>query len=548
MDVAVAPSGKDDVQAWERYNFARFYTPAKKKYNGYEELERRGKSSEALRAQFQTVEFDKVLPTYTWNQDIIGYPSAICTCYRVEHVVAVVNFARAHCKPVGIELAVTSGRHSRAAMADNCIVLDLSGMKDCEMLRDDVLRVGGGAQLHEVDLACNRAGTCVPLGGCPTTGMGLVLMGGYGHMSRKFGLSIDSLLEVTLVTSGGEVLVCNRSQNAELLWANKGGAGNFGVVVEMKLQTYKMSFYKDVGGGSGTRVLFQQRVVAPVEKLGFVGRKDILVNMHMHRMKADDGFFATSSDCKVGVSHAIVVAGGPVITWQVWTGDSVEEGKRYFKEIDKQLPAVVLAGSVNMVDYHSDLQFRYFPFSKSASAYLTEVWFEEMNERILEVIADCFTGATIRQQPFYGDMNWKSGQEPVCHTQYLGGRANIDGDDAFCLRRFKYWFLLIAVIDHTLPLQRYQAQKAATQQFFSWVKQRLAPFRSDGRASDDPYTGHQQNRIVQADGDSSSAVNYYTRDGSALFSLPGKMQRLQRIKAQYDPGNLFCVNFNVRPG
>ncbi|KAL1500669.1 hypothetical protein AB1Y20_013316 [Prymnesium parvum] len=548
MNVAVAPQEADSA-AWEEYHFARFYSPAKRKYDAYQSLEASGVAGEVERSQFKKVDFAKTLPTYTWNQDVIGYPSAICTCYTLEHVVAVVNFACAHCKPAGIELAVTAGRHSRAAMPDNCIVLDMSGMKDCEMAADGshVLRVGGGATLHDIDLACSKANTCVPLGGCPTTGVGLILMGGFGHLSRKFGLSLDNVVEFTLVTAKGEVLTCNATTNQDLFWANRGGAGNFGVVAELKLQTHVMNFYKDLPNAreSGTQVLFQQRVVAPVERFGYVGRKAILVDVHLKRMAEDDALFHGGGSCKAGGAHATLVAGGPVITWQIWTGDSVEEGKRYFAAANRRLPAIPLDSSVKLVDYHKDLQWSVFPFSKATSCYLTEVFFEEVSEELLEVVADCFTYQKIKKQPFSSKLNWKGGQEPVCHTQNIGGKVQIESDDnAFCLRKYRYWFLMIGVLDNLLPLAEYQAQKRATQEYFSWVKEQLAPFRQNLCA--DPYSGHQCAREAGEVAENKT-LSFCTKDGKALFSNPAKMQKLVRIKAQHDPQNLFCINFNIPP-
>merc|ERR1712113_66893 len=101
--------------------------------------------------------------------------------------------------------------------------------------------------------------------------------------------------------------------------------------------------------------------------------------------------------------------------------------------------------------------------------------YESVTPELLEVVADCFTGATIKKEcaEFHADMNWKSGSEPVCHTQHMGSRCdstiNVNGDqkdDAFSLRKYRYWFLMIAVLDTSLPEEKYLKQKAATQKFF----------------------------------------------------------------------------------
>lgn len=541
-----------DDNSWDAYNFARFYSPAAaKKYTAYE-----GNVPERERVKWpqNKLKFEETLPTYTWNLDVIGYPAAICTCYTIEHVQAVVNFAREYCEPRGILLAVTSGRHSRSAMPDNALVLDLSGMKDVTFIggKDNVIKVSGGSCLHDIDLCCNKNGTCMPLGGCPSTGCGLVLLGGFGHFSRKYGMSLDHILEVTVVTADGSVRVCNDEQNQELLWANKGGTGNFGVVCEMKLKTHKMNFYKDVPGGSGTNVLFHERVVFPWGKFGFIGRKQILMDAFMERLQEDDKYYAETGDAKCGAAHVVLVMGGPCITWQVWHGDSLDEGKKYFEASNQKLrPALAPESKIEYIDYHKDVQWSKFPFSKAASCYLTEVLFEKMSPELLDVVADCVTTSTISKFPWYPKLNKKSMQEPVIHTQNIGGEAsntNNDSKDAFCLRKYRYWFLMIGCIDHTLPKAEYDAQKQATREYFQWIKSRLEPFKSSGVA--DPYTGHQLAREADESGTKMATENskkYCIKDGSACYILPDKMRKLQRIKAKYDPKNMFCINANIKP-
>ncbi len=176
-----------------------------------------------------------------WNASIDKRPGLIARCTGTADVVAAVNFARSQ----DLLVAVRGGGHNVAgrALCDNGIVIDLSAMKGIHVdARAQTVRVQAGATLGDLDRETHVHGLAVPTGVVPQTGIaGLTLGGGHGWLTRRLGLTIDSLLACELVTAQGLVLTVDRQTNADLFWALRGGGGNFGVVTSFLFQAYPIS-------------------------------------------------------------------------------------------------------------------------------------------------------------------------------------------------------------------------------------------------------------------------------------------------------------------
>lgn len=165
-----------------------------------------------------------------WNGIFDKRPAVIARCVTTNDVIQAVNFAREH----NLLVAVKGGGHNSAgkAVCDDGIVIDLSLMRRVYVdAEKKTARVDGGALLGDVDSETQLHGLAVSAGIVSHTGVGgLALGGGFGWISRKFGLSVDNLISADVVTADGSFVHTSRHENEDLFWGLQGGGGNFGVV------------------------------------------------------------------------------------------------------------------------------------------------------------------------------------------------------------------------------------------------------------------------------------------------------------------------------
>ncbi len=181
-------------------------------------------------------EYDEARKLY--NGMIDKRPLLIARCLDVADVITAVNFGRDQKLPV----AIRSGGHNGPGhgSVEDGLVIDLSMMKGIRVDPSSrTVRVGPGCTSGDVDHATHPFGLAVPFGIVSTTGVaGLTLGGGSGHLARKYGLTIDNLLEADVVLADGKFVTASKTSNADLLWALRGGGGNFGVVTSFLFQTH----------------------------------------------------------------------------------------------------------------------------------------------------------------------------------------------------------------------------------------------------------------------------------------------------------------------
>jgi FAD/FMN-containing dehydrogenase len=199
----------------------------------------------ALRQTFKGEVLEPGAPPYDeartiWNGMIDRRPAVIARCKDAEDVVSAVTFARNH----NLLLAVKGGGHNVAgnAVCDGGVMLDLSLMNAVRVDAEErTARVEGGCLLQDMDRETQAFGLATPGGIISTTGVaGLTLGGGFGWLSRKYGLSIDNLLEAEVVTADGRVLRASERENPDLFWGLRGGGGNFGVVTAFTFKLHEV--------------------------------------------------------------------------------------------------------------------------------------------------------------------------------------------------------------------------------------------------------------------------------------------------------------------
>lgn len=175
-----------------------------------------------------------------WNAMIDRKPALIVRCLGTADVVHAVRFAREH----RLLVSVRGGGHNIAglSLADDALLIDLSPMKWVKVdAAARTVQVAPGATLRQVDHETQLHGLATPLGINSTTGIaGLTLGGGFGWLSRSYGLTSDNLLSAELVTADGNLLQVNEQENADLFWAIRGGSGNFGIVTSFEFSLHKV--------------------------------------------------------------------------------------------------------------------------------------------------------------------------------------------------------------------------------------------------------------------------------------------------------------------
>ena len=205
-------------------------------------------------------------------------PSLIVQPADTADVIATVNIAREH----GLPLAIKGGGHNVAGLGsvNDGIMLDLSSMRWTDVDPEArVVRAGGGCTWGDVDHATHAFGLATPSGIISTTGIGgLTLGGGFGHLTRRYGLACDNLISADVVTADGRFVKTSETEHPDLFWAIRGGGGNFGVVTAMEFRLHPVGtvyggpvFYPAEASADVLRFFREFMATAPRELSAFFG-------------------------------------------------------------------------------------------------------------------------------------------------------------------------------------------------------------------------------------------------------------------------------------
>ena len=218
-----------------------------------------------------------------YNGMIDKRPRMIIRAANVADVISCVNFAREQ----GLLLAIRGGGHNGPGLGscNDGLVIDLSTMNGVRVDPSNrTVRVEPGCTSGDVDHATHAFGLAVPFGIVSTTGVaGLTLGGGTGYLTRKYGLTIDNLLEVDLVLADGRFVTASPREHPDLFWAIRGGGGNFGVITSFVFQAHPVSivyagpiFWDAAKDGAAVMKAYRDFLPTAPEELGaFVGLKTV---------------------------------------------------------------------------------------------------------------------------------------------------------------------------------------------------------------------------------------------------------------------------------
>jgi FAD/FMN-containing dehydrogenase len=428
-----------------------------------------------------------------WNGTIVRRPRLIVRPTGAADVMAAIGFARTH----GLPISVRGGGHNVAgnALCDDGLTIDLSEMRGVRVDAERrVARVEGGATLGDVDHETQAHGLAAPLGVVSRTGVGgLTLHGGLGFLARHHGLSCDNLIGADVVTADGRLVTADLKNNPDLLWALRGGGGNFGVVTSLEYQLHPVG--PDV---------WMFIVMYPIDQAARVFKF-----FREYMPDAPDDLMAIA------------------ILWNSPHDESIPEGAR-------NVPVVVLAGghtgpfaegeravapfrqvATPLLDFSGPMPFlsaqRLFDadYPDGRRYYWKSLYLDSLDDAAVTTLVD---HAGRRPSKISSVDVWA-----------LGGamRREPAGGTAFSHRRRPYLLGIEANWDG--------ADNDAAN--IAWAR---GLFADMGRFSHGGmylnFPGH-------------------TEEGDALLrqSFGGSYERLQSVKARYDPDNVFRSTFNITP-
>ena len=434
-------------------------------------------------------DYDETRKIYNGNID--RKPALFVMCSDVSDVIEAVTFGREN----DIEIAVRGGGHSGPGfgICDDGLVIDLSNINYTRVdLKNQSVRVGAGCVWGDVDHATHAYGMAVPSGIISTTGVGgLTLGGGTGYLTRKYGLTVDNLLEADMVLADGSVVTASNEEHSDLYWAIRGGGGNFGIVTSFKFKLHPV------------HTIFGGPTLWPLEQAPDV-------------MKWYSEFLKNSSDDLYGFFATLIVPPGPPfpedlhlknVCGVVWcyTGpeDDIDEVFKPIREFGppimdgtQSMPFPVLQTAFDAL-YPPGLQW-----------YWKGDYVEELSD---EAIALHVKFA--EKIP-----TWRS----TMHLYPIDGAAHNISDDAMAWneRKARFSSVIVGIDD----------DPGNVEEITTWAKsywEELHPHSTGGG-----YI----NFLMGDEGDERVRATY-----------GGNFDKLASIKKKYDPDNLFHLNQNISP-
>ncbi|HET9851791.1 MAG TPA: FAD-binding oxidoreductase [Candidatus Limnocylindrales bacterium] len=426
-----------------------------------------------------------------WNAMFDRRPAVVVRPLSVADVQAAVRFGR----EAGLDIAVRGGGHSALghSTCDEGLVIDMSRMNAVSVDPERRLaRTGGGALLGQLDVAAHEHGLVCPVGVVGHTGVaGLTLGGGVGRLQRRFGLTIDSLRAVELVTADGRFIRATADENPELFWGLRGAGANFGVATALELELHPF-------GGTLHRGVH----VHPAEDI-----HELWPVFRDWAAKAPDTISAIFT---VGVGETDAddpgaIAGRPVVILSYNHSGAGED-------VERDIAPLVSGPKATKVTATSEAYLR-----AQGSSDLTMAW-GSRTAILGGFLADC-TPAML--DAFVGHVEDRPGDASISLT-VMGGAINQVADEAAAFTGRDHPFDISPDTAWSDPAQD-EANMAWVREAMAIVEPDLLPGRYINELSD---AGPELTRASYGD---------------------AKLARLRALKREWDPENVFHLNHNVAP-
>ena len=418
------------------------------------------------------------------NPSIDRRPALIAQPKSVADVQAVVKFARAH----GVLLAVKCGGHSASGQStcDRGMMIDLQNLRGVRV--DPQKRrvwVQGGTLLGQVDGECLPHGLVTPLGTVSHTGVGgLTLGGGFGRLARRFGLAIDNLESVDIVSADGKLHHASAKDNPDLFWAVRGGGGNFGIVTTFEFRLHP----------------FDGKVIAGGISFPFDRARDVL------NMYAD---YVGSAPDELYLDPALVIppgGGAGNLYLEVCYSGAPANLETALAPIRKLgTPA---SDDLRPVAYIDAQRANDTGDNRAIASYLKGGFVSNFTRELAGAIVDNVVG----------DPN----RTTILFFQHCGGATNRVAEEATAFAQRDCLANMMAVSAWRTGTEA-RPHMEATRKY--WAA--LEPFTRGFYVND-------LAREVTA--------------GEINANYRGNYPRLVQVKSKYDPSNLFRLNANVKPG
>lgn len=426
-----------------------------------------------------------------WNGSIDRRPGLIARCAGVADVRRVVNLAREG----ELLIAVRGGGHSFPGLSvcDGGVVIDLGLMKGIRVDAETrIARVQPGVLLGEMDQATQPFGLAVPAGIVTHTGVaGLTLGGGIGWIQRKYGLTIDQLVSVEVVTAAGEVVRASENENPDLFWGVRGGGGNFGIVTEFEFRLVPVG--PMVMAGPVFWAMEEAPKVLRFYRDWIADAPDELMTIVMQRRAP-----------ALSVVPADLV-GRRVVGVAACFAGPVEEGERVLQPLKAfGSPVLDLCQPKPFLTHQASLDAS---FPHGAWYYVRSCDVAQLSDGVIDIVVE--HGRRI-VSPLSSIALWQMGgavarvgeSETAFHGRAAGFTFNINGN--------------------SLSAEGFEAERQWARDYWS----ALAPYHT------------------------SVYVNFLMEEGEERIRQAygaAKYDRLKALKRRYDPANLFRLNQNIRP-